>query len=166
MAYAKLSLLVLVTVIHCAMGGGEVIARRCLQVTAADLGSNVTVSSEGIISRATGFPVQINRFNILCLSSSDVVERYQSTSVLVGYFCPGCPGSGTMEEIVEQFTFDCSLVATTFTWDSSTVQRAIPMSVDFSTLLDRSCGLCEHPDRLDPGVSLSMYDQNTHCISK
>lgn len=160
MSYVKLTLFV--AAIHHAMGG-EGIRTRCPQVTMSDLGSSDTVSTEGIISQATNFSVQINRFNILCLSSADFMDRYQSTSVLVGYFCPAC---GTMEEIVEQFTFDCGLIANTFSWDSSTVQRAIPVSVDFSTPLDRSCGLCEHPDNLDPTVPLFMYNQSTHCVSK
>lgn len=169
MSYVKLAL-----VFFAAMGGGGIIARRCSPLTMSDLGTSGSLSTEGIISQATNFSVQINRFNILCLSSADFMDRYQSVSVLVGYFCPACPGNfcpacpgnGTMDEIVEQFTFDCGRIANASIWDSSTVQRAIPMSVDFNTPLDRSCGLCEHPDRLDPGVPLPMYNENTHCISK
>ena len=104
MGYIKLSLLLFIT----ALDGGDS-QPRCPPLNITDLGSSDSVSSEGIISEAVGFPVQINHFNILCLSSADFMDRYQSTSVLVGYFCPGCPGNGTMEEIVEQFTFDCDL---------------------------------------------------------
>ena len=145
---------------------GESEPGRCSRVNITDLGRSDAPSSDGVISQALGFPVQINRFNILCLSTSDTINRYQTTSVLVGYFCPTCPGNGTMEEIVEQFTFDCGLNGLLFAWNSSSVLRTIPRSVDFSTQLDVKCALCEHPNRLDPGVSLLNYNQSTHCIGK
>ena len=144
--------------------GGEIVTASCLQVTITDLGMTDVPSTEGIISQAVGFPVQINRFNILCLSTADFMDRYQTTSVLVGYFCPTCPGNGTMEELVEQFTFDCG---STMAWAVETpqpVERTIPMGVDFNTPVNKKCALCEPPNRL--AANISIYNQSTHCISK
>ena len=141
---------------------------NCPMLTLSDLGSNDSVSSEGIISRAVGFPVQIVRFNILCLSSGGMFNTYQSTSVLVGYFCPSCPGNGTMEEIVEQFTFDCSQVGSNqFVWNNSDVMRALPTELaTFNSPTNTNCALCEHPDNLSPDVRPENHNQSDHCISK
>ncbi len=160
-----LTLVVFLTALHSGESQGEEIFPQCSQVTISDLGREDVVASEGLVSQAFGFPVRINRFNILCLSSSNFMDRHQSASVLVGYFCPSCPGNGTVEEIVEQLTFDCTSTGP-FSWNSTTVQRAIPTSVNFDTPLERSCALCEHPERLDAGVQPASYNQNTHCIRK
>ena len=172
MDYIKLLFLFFITALD--GGDSQPSFSRCPRLNITDLGSSDSVSSEGIISEAVGFPVQINRFNILCLSSADFMDRYQSTSVLVGYFCPECPGNGTMEEIVEQFTFDCNLpqsedeeTPAISSWSSRHLQRASPTNiVDFSTETETSCALCEHPSVLNSSVSLSDYNQNTHCIRK
>ena len=139
-------------------------ASSCPQVSFTDLGGNDTLSSDGIISQTVGFPVQISRFNILCLSSSSLRDRYQSTSVLVGYICPQCR-NGNSEEIVEQFTFNCG---SNNAWNGSTVvQRTDPSVVDFDAPVETSCVLCEDPDLIDPQLIISNnYSISTHCVSE
>ncbi len=127
-------------------------------MTIDDLGRTDTLSSEGIIGQAFGAPVQINRFNIVCLSTSDLVGKYQSASVLVGYFI-----NETMEEVVEQFTFDCA-PGPLPSWSASNVQRAIPMLVDFKRAPETSCSICEHPEFI--GTSILDYNPSTHCVGK
>ena len=171
MEYIKLSLLFITATLN---SGKAQNFLRCPPLTITDLGNSDIPSSEGIISQAIHFPVQINRFNILCLSSADEMGRYQSASVLVGYFCPRCPDNGIIEEIVEQFTFDCGLPPTSdekgavmnSRWSSNNIWRAIPTSsVNFGTETETSCALCEHPTAVISPPSTS-YNQNTHCISK
>ena len=154
-----LHLLVLAT----ALALGEC-ANRCMEFNITDLGRTDIVSTQGIVSQAIGFPVRINRYNVLCLSSSDFVFMYQSASVLIEYFCPNCRGID--EQRVEQFTFDCSLNVTLseYFWDSRTVLQATPASsVTFDTLHE-PCGFCEHPDRIEQELPRSVYNPDTHCL--
>ena len=149
----------------CTLEGGREV--QCPQLTLADLGNDTAFSTEGIVSSAVGFPVRINRINIVCLSISNAINTYQSASVLVGFFCQGCPGREMNEEIVEQFTFDCGLSSMSFAWNSSSVVRDSNTSlISFDTPPSPSCALCEHPSRLQPLMNQLSYNPITHCISK
>lgn len=111
-----------------------------------------------VVAMARGEPVNVEAFQVVCLSSGLLRDTYSSASVLVTYTCSQCMGT-----LVEQFTFYCNGSAQ-WSWDGEFDIIRMDPSVDLSTVVEKRCSLCIDPGNFDG--SLQPYDNVTHCISK
>ena len=133
-------------------------AQNCSIVTESDLGNPSMLSSEGIISAVQGRAlVQVLQINIVCLSSGQRRNTYSTASVLARYNCLNCTASMMMQELVNQFTFPCNMQNQ---WVPPSGGITPDPMANFTTPLDRNCGLCLYPSPDD-----FRPDPVTHCVT-
>ena len=137
--------------------------QSCRRLTASDLGSEDTASSDGLIPAALAasvpqtFSIQLLNYSIVCESTSVTVGEYRSVSVVAEY---SLNGSSTLS----QFEFACN---SSMQWDIvvsglSTEIVTTPPDATLNTALRRDCIQCISPERTG-----TVNNNNTqHCSGK
>ena len=150
----------------------------CPPVGEADLGSTISLSTDGLVPAAfrvadgSDAPmVRILRHNVVCEVAGRLKNTVGETSVLVEYECmgPGCPGYDADNPMVltvtSQFQAQCRdtdmfLSATGLVITSSGNTRVDIvatnlMAANFMTAIDTECGAC-----IDPATGALGNDGN------
>ena len=146
----------------------------CPSFTLADLGSNTSLSTDGLLSTALGLggeggidvEAQIFNYRILCDASGSMRGTSSYVSVLVQFMCNVasinvCDGTTV---VTRQFQFSCGTgemwIASIF-GSSNNIQTLNPTAT-FTTTPSNQCRACVG----DEQVTNSNLDATTHCLGK
>ena len=146
----------------------------CPSFTLTDLGSNTSLSTDGLLPIALGIggeggitvPAQVINYRILCDASGSMRGTSSYVSVLVHFTCDAaninvCDGS-TM--VTRQFQFSCGVgdmwIASIFS-SANNVQTLNPAAT-FTTTSSNQCRACVD----DEQTTSPNIDATTHCFGK
>ena len=141
----------------------------CPAITAEDLGSTMSFSTNGLVSLALSgepgvIPVRILQYRVLCDASGTRRNTSSHVSVLVRFQCdaptflPECDS----RELTRQYQFSCATDNTwsTFVLGSSDFVQTISPTSDFLSVPRNQCQLC-----VDPDQDITA-DPMTHCVGE
>ena len=146
----------------------------CPSFTLANLGSNTTFSTQGLLSTALtlggdggiGVSAQILNYKILCDASGTMRGTSTYVSVLVEFQCDSslinvCDRTTV---ITRQFQFSCGTGNVWFAniFDSSNNIQTLNPTATFETALSDQCMACVD----DEQIISSSIDTTTHCFGK
>ena len=146
----------------------------CPSFTFTDLGSNTSLSTDGLLSTALGLggeggvdiEAQVVNYRILCDASGSTRGTSSYVSVLVQFMCNAasinvCDGT-TM--VTRQFQFSCGTgdvwIASIF-GSNNNIQTLNPTAT-FTTTPSVQCRACVDDDQ----IASSNIDATTHCFSE
>ena len=148
--------------------------QQCDMVVATDLGTPEN-STEGIIALLLGGgdaanrpTVSVQNVEVVCLTVSDVQNKFQWASVIADYTCTGAPQqcqtfSGDTVTRKEQFELQCVDGG----WTDSTIlaiDRSTPENPSLTTAdLRKDCSFCVSPEDAALLLITNPVDSEFHC---
>ena len=148
----------------------------CPSFTLADLGSNTSLSTDGLLvtvlesgrDGSITVPAQVVNYRILCDASGSMRGTSSYVSVLVQFVCDSgsIHGCDRTTVLTRQFQFSCGVgdvwVANIF--GSTNFVQTLNPNATFTTIPSNQCRACVDDEQLQ--VTNPNTDITTHCFGK